>query len=231
MARRNYAARGGKQNQKRNKVLLLSVAFLLIAAFAIGLYVMMKKTPTAVVEVKKVEKTQPKSVLPSRPEEVWSYIQALETRTIPVDEKAMALDKSLSLTEEQRKILQAMAAEQKKAEKIALKATALENQQKSNSTVSSAKSVAVVENKSLAMSSTKSETHLQKQYGLQCGAFKNKSQAEALQNRLVAIGLNAKVNSSDGWHRVVVGPVGSRTNTLKAQDKAKMVISCVVIGM
>jgi cell division protein ftsN len=71
----------------------------------------------------------------------------------------------------------------------------------------------------------------ERRYGLQCGAFKNKAQADALQVKLNALGLNARVNESADWNRVVVGPAGDRNAAVKMQEKAQSVISCVVIGM
>ena len=68
-------------------------------------------------------------------------------------------------------------------------------------------------------------------FGLQCGAFKNKEQANNLQARLVALGLNARVNSSAEWNRVVVGPLGDRSAAVNAQQKAASVINCVVLAM
>lgn len=70
-----------------------------------------------------------------------------------------------------------------------------------------------------------------KKFGLQCGAFKNRAQAESLQGRLAMAGLNAQIVTSEEWNRVRVGPFGSRDAATAAQDKAKSVASCVVIGM
>ena len=70
-----------------------------------------------------------------------------------------------------------------------------------------------------------------KKFGLQCGAFKNRAQAESLQGRLAMAGLNAQIATSEEWNRVRVGPFGSRDAAIAAQDKAKSVASCVVIGM
>ena len=67
--------------------------------------------------------------------------------------------------------------------------------------------------------------------GLQCGAFKNRAQAESLQGRLAMAGVNAQIATSEEWNRVRVGPFGSRDAATAAQDKAKSVASCVVIGM
>ena len=121
MAQRDYAARSSmkkkKKQNKNNKSLLLMIAAMVVVAFGLGLYLLKEKAPEPVAEsATTVEKTQPKSVLPNRPEEVWSYIQALETRTVPIDNNPKSLDKNMRLTEEQRKILAAMEEEQKQAE-------------------------------------------------------------------------------------------------------------------
>ena len=70
-----------------------------------------------------------------------------------------------------------------------------------------------------------------KKFGLQCGAFKNRAQAESLQGRLAMAGVNAQIATSEEWNRVRVGPFSSRDAATAAQDKAKSVASCVVIGM
>ena len=44
-------------------------------------------------------------------------------------------------------------------------------------------------------------------------------------------GVNAQIATSEEWNRVRVGPFGSRDAATAAQDKAKSVASCVVIGM
>ena len=70
-----------------------------------------------------------------------------------------------------------------------------------------------------------------KKFGLQCGAFKNRAQAESLQGRLAMAGVNAQIATSEEWNRVRVGPFASRDAATATQDKAKSVVSCVVIGM
>lgn len=261
VARRDYARRGSKKKQKgTNKLVLVLSAGLVIVGFAIGLFLIKEKAPEKVVVSPKVETAQPKSVLPSRPEEVWSYIQALETRTVPVNDDPQSLEKNMRLTEEQKKILLAMEQEQKqveqarlkqeelkKAEESVKKETALPSSEtsstKAESTKSAHKPSAVVEAKKseptkevvkvepVKKVEVVNVTASERKYGLQCGAFKNRTQAENLQARLAMSGLNARVNSSAEWNRVVVGPIGERAAAVKAQEKAKSIASCVVIGM
>lgn len=68
-------------------------------------------------------------------------------------------------------------------------------------------------------------------FGLQCGAFKNRAQAENMQARLAMAGYNARINSNAEWNRVVVGPLGDRNAAIVAQSNAKSVADCVVVGM
>ncbi|HDR1694251.1 cell division protein FtsN [Pasteurella multocida] len=274
MARRNYAGRGSRKKKKgTSKMVLLLLVGVIIAVFLSVLMLMKEKTPKEIVALPKSENQSTKSVLPNRPEEVWSYIQALETRTVPVTDDPKILDKNMRLTEEQRKILLAMEQEQKAAEQARLKQqeeqrkieeskkeeSKKEESKKDNSATliktnetqnGQAKAVnkpqttpAVIEVKKgepvkevVKVEQPKKVEVInaapsEKKYGLQCGAFKNKTQAENLQARLAMLGLNARVNSNQEWNRVVIGPVGDRASTLKAQEKAKAIAQCVVIGM
>lgn len=269
VARRNYAGRGSRKKKKGTSkmVLLLSVG-VIIAVFLSVLMLMKEKTPKEIVALPKSENQSTKSVLPNRPEEVWSYIQALETRTVPVTDDPKILDKNMRLTEEQRKILLAMEQEQKAAEQARLKQqeeqrkieeSKKEESKKDNSATliktnetqnGQAKAVNKPQTTPAVIEVKKGEpvkevvkveppkkvevinaAPSEKKYGLQCGAFKNKTQAENLQARLAMLGLNARVNSNQEWNRVVIGPVGDRASTLKAQEKAKAIAKCVVIGM
>ena len=273
MAQRDYAARSGakkkKKQRKSNKSMLLMLAIMIVAAFAFGLYLLKEKAPENVVQPQEtVEKTQPKSVLPNRPEEVWSYIKALETRTVPIDDNPKSLDKNMRLTEEQRKILAAMEEEQKQAELAKTKAAETQQtaqvatqqsvqsattqatqqpqvQSKPQPQVVEAKKATMPKEEKKAEQTVKAEPQKktepaqqtptsnsgERKYGLQCGAFKNKAQAEGLQARLSLLGLPARVKESADWNRVVVGPAGDRNAAVKMQEKAKSVITCVVIAM
>lgn len=269
VARRNYAGRGSRKKKKgTSKMVLLLLVGVIIAVFLSVLMLMKEKTPKEIVAFPKSENQSTKSVLPNRPEEVWSYIQALETRTVPVTDDPKILDKNMRLTEEQRKILLAMEQEQKATEQARLKQqeeqrkieeSKKEESKKDNSATliktnetqnGQAKAVNKPQTTPAVIEVKKGEpvkevvkveppkkvevinaTPSEKKYGLQCGAFKNKTQAENLQARLAMLVLNARVNSNQEWNRVVIGPVGDRASTLKAQEKAKAIAQCVVIGM
>ena len=281
MAHRDFAGRSGSKNKKKakkrfNRNTLIGLALVVVLGFGLGLYFLKNKTPEPVVATTvQPEKTQPKSVLPNRPEEVWHYIKELETRTVPVDNNPSSVEKNMRLTEEQRQVLIQMEKEQKAAEE----AKKLEAQRKEQEAANAEKAVAqaqqaqptqtaqaqpaqqtakpeakkpeppkkaeVVKAEPVKTEPAKTEQPKKaepkpaeqqvqaggKKFGLQCGAFKNRAQAESLQGRLAMAGVNAQIATSEEWNRVRVGPFGSRDAATAAQDKAKSVASCVVIGM
>ena len=283
MAHRDFAGRSGSKNNKKkakksfNRNTLIGLALVAVLGFGLGLYFLKNKTPEPVVATTvQPEKTQPKSVLPNRPEEVWHYIKELETRTVPVDNNPSSVEKNMRLTEEQRQVLIQMEKEQKAAEE----AKKLEAQRKEQEAANAEKVAAQAQQAQSAQTAQtqpaqqtakpeakkpepvkkpeppkkaevvkaepakteqpkKAETKPAEQqvqaggkrFGLQCGAFKNRAQAESLQGRLAMAGVNAQIATSEEWNRVRVGPFGSRDAATAAQDKAKSVASCVVIGM
>lgn len=110
MAHRDFAARRSSNNKKKNKKkntnVLIFLALFIVLVFAVGLYLLKNKNSKVIVQqaITQQEKAQLKSVLPNRPEEVWSYIKALETRTVPVDNNPASVEQNMRLTEEQRQV-------------------------------------------------------------------------------------------------------------------------------
>ena len=262
MAHRDFAARRGSNNKKKtkkNKHILIILALVVLLAFGTGLYLLKNKNSEAVVQqtATQQEKTQPKSVLPNRPEEVWSYIKALETRTVPVDNKPTSVEQNMRLTEEQRQVLVQMEKEQQAAEearKLAEQQRAVETakaqQLQAAPKVEQAKKPEAVKTETVQPESTQKQEQPKietakkveqpkttdnlnggKKFGLQCGAFKNRAQAENLQGRLSMTGLNAQVQVNGEWNRVRIAVFSSRDTAVQAQGKAKSVADCVVIGM
>ena len=274
MAHRDFVARRGVNKKKgKNKNILIGMMIAVVFAFGIGLYFLKNKTEEKVVKeiTPQTEKTQPKSILPNRPEEVWSYIKALETRTVPVDDKPSSVEKNMRLTEEQRQVLIQMEKDQKAAEEArklaeqqaAQESTKVDNLSKSTVVQQSSpvktEQVKKVETVKIDTLSTEAEKKAKqakldttkkvesiktvesvkttenensnKKFGLQCGAFKNRAQAENLQGRLAMTGLNAQVQVNGEWNRVRIGNFANRDAAMQAQSKAKSVADCVVIGM
>ena len=250
-----------KAKKRFNRNTLIGLALVAVLGFGLGLYFLKSKTPEPVMTTTvQPEKPQPKSVLPNRPEEVWHYIKELETRTVPVDNNPSSVEKNMRLTEEQRQVLIQMEKEQKAAEE-AKKLEAQRKEQEAANVEKAAAQAQQAQSAQTAQTQPAQQTakpeakkpepvkkpeppkkaetkpaeqQVQaggKKFGLQCGAFKNRAQAESLQGRLAMAGVNAQIATSEEWNRVRVGPFGSRDAATAAQDKAKSVASCVVIGM
>ena len=259
MAHRDFVARRGSNNKKKtkkNKNILIILALVIVLAFGVGLYLLKTKNSEAVVQqaATQQEKTQPKSVLPNRPEEVWSYIKALETRTVPVDNKPTSVEQNMRLTEEQRQVLVQMEKEQQAAEEVRKLAEQQRTEEAAKAQVTQKveqeKKPEVLKIETVKPESTQKQEQPKidtakkveqpkiadnpnggKKFGLQCGAFKNRAQAENMQGRLAMTGLNAQVQVNGEWNRVRVGGFASRDAAVQAQSKAKSVADCVVIGM
>lgn len=118
------------------------------------------------------------------------------------------------------------AAEQKAAEEK----RKLAEQQKQDAQKNTAKTQDATPTKVVAKPANDAPKVVGK-FGLQCGAFKNKAQAENMQARLAMAGYNARIASSGEWNRVFVGPVGDRAAASKAQANARSVAECMIVGM
>lgn len=266
MPNRDYAKHSGSKKSV-NKMLIGIIILLLLLLSGLGLWLLQDKAPPAKpIEIKPI--TTHKNELPSKPEEIYSYIRDLETREVPVNKNS----KLAKLTKEQeQQILQKQKAEKQKLEQQK------QNEQLAQGQETAQNSEQLVENqapqlteeqlaekkakeKKLAEERKQAElkkkelakkAELEKQkakivavakpaseapksagkYGLQCGAYKNKAQAENMQARLAMAGYNARISSSADWNRVVVGPIGDRAAASTAQSNARSVAECLIIGM
>ncbi|QIW14905.1 cell division protein FtsN [Pasteurellaceae bacterium RH1A] len=276
MPTRDYAK--SRKRKGKSTYLILSLILLFIGLSAAGLYFLKEKAPAPVIPTPTNAVQAPKSSLPSRPEEVYSYIRDLETREIPVGQDEKHLAQQAKLNEKQEKLLRERKAleEKRLAEQAAINNQTPPKTEGSATDSSSpainqsaeqelAQQKAREEEKRLAEEKRRKEQERKKQqelaaakkkeeekaktkivakagnpqeapkqvgqFGLQCGAFKNKAQAENMQARLAMSGFNARINSSADWNRVVVGPVGDRAAASRAQTNARSVADCVIVGM
>lgn len=253
MPHRDYASRRSAKGGSKLWVLILIILILLASAVGIWYLSQMKNAQAQNKMSKQETPTKAKTSLPSRPEEHYSYIRDLETREVPIDPNS----KFAQLTKEQeQQILKKQAEKQKLAEQANLAAQPvldeatkqaeirkqqaldqkIESLTKAQQTPTQAVSSTThsAENKTPPQATPVKTAETAKttgQYGLQCGAFKNKAQAENMQARLAMAGFDARVNSSADWNRVVVGPIGNRAAAVSAQGNAKSVADCLVVSM
>lgn len=277
MPQRDYVARSNEKKSKKTqkesalkKVLILIIGLILGCGIALWLLKANAPAPTVTNATPPVQQ-QPKSQLPSRPEESWSYIRDLETRTVITDNSQTSQERLAQLTaqqkqqiEERRKQEETRLAEQapqnsttetvatteemplteeelaaKKVEEEALAKQKAEEKRKQDELKKQQAKLAEENAKkeqqakivaSAATPADKAANQAGK-FGLQCGAFKNKAQAENMQARLAMAGFNARIASSADWNRVFVGPIGDRAATSRAQSNARSVAECVIVAM
>lgn len=264
MPNRDYAART-KPKKNGNKFLILTIIFLLLLLSVLGLWVLSNMQPpqtqTASTKVQVEQKT--KTALPSRPEEIYSYIRDLETREVPVDPNSTLARLS---KEQEQQILRQKEEEKRRLEQQAQAAQGIQSTHETSANVNEAqlaeqkaqeqKLAEEKRKQELARKAEQERLEALKQmqdrqpakvvavakntadapksagkFGLQCGAFKNRAQAENMQARLAMAGYNARINSNGEWNRVVVGPVGDRAAASAAQSNARSVAECLIISM
>lgn len=159
-------------------------------------------------------------------------IEIVETPVAPTTEEQLAKQKEQEQAEEKRKQAELKKQQElaKKAEQIRLEVTKqAQEKQAVEKKVEAEKSQPA---KVVATAKPASEApKASGRFGLQCGAFKSKAQAENMQARLAMAGYNAKINSSADWNRVVVGPVGDRSAASAAQSNARSVAECLIVAM
>lgn len=239
MPNRDYAVRS-KAKKGGNTALILAVIILVLMGSGFVLWFLKESNPTTpVMPTQMAPSQQPKSTLPTPPQEVYSYIRDLETREVPVDKNS----KLAQLTKEQELAIQKQKEEQQlsqtaTSDPVANTSIATEQKQEQQQEVSEAKpkQEALQKTQEQAKNITTAKPALEQpknvgKFGLQCGAFKNKAQAENMQARLAMAGYNARINSNGEWNRVVVGPVGDRAKAAAALSNARSVAECVIIGM
>ena len=116
MPRRDYMARSKKKSGV-SKSTILSIVVVLLLAMGAGLWLLKENAPAPTIPVP-VEATKPVpngTNLPSRPEEVYSYIRDLETREVVTNPTKKTQEKLAQLSPEQLKQLE----EKRKQEELA----------------------------------------------------------------------------------------------------------------
>ena len=298
MPQRDYMARSKKKKGGMNKSTLFSLIIVLLLAAGLGLWLLKENAPAPVIpnNVQVQVPTQKSSNLPSRPEEVYSYIRDLESREVITDSSKKSQEKLAQLTKEQIQQFEekrkqeeaarlnaekaqqvetqtaqstanntatpqpttsatpapspeqiaAQKAQEQKAAEEKRKQAELKKQQELAKKVEQAKQAEAAKATEQAKVETAKKAETPKEttakpaekpaatagrFGLQCGAFKNKAQAENMQARLAMSGFNARIVSSGEWNRVFVGPVGDRAAAANAQSNARSVAECLIVTM
>lgn len=230
-----------KKNATKNPSVIWGLVVLIVVVVGAGLYFLKSSTPQ--VEKVEVKKPQPQAPLPPPPEEKWSYIKALETRTINtlppasvatqdngfVDDKPVTPSTPNVAPKTNNAPVTTIKPDNrvKKAEKPADKSQSLWSVlgQKADANHTTQR----------ADTPTRAATPVTKvasgNFGLQCGAFDQASQAESRRAKLAMLGITAHIKRGGNWYRIFVGPIGSRDQAQQVRDRIHSQVDCFVLGM
>ena len=256
-----------KRSKGMSVFTILSLAIIILLALGLGLWLMKENAPAPNSPIPQIAQPLPQgTTLPSRPEEVYSYIRDLETREVITDpnkgqpKSAQLSKEQLAQLEEKRKQEEAarlaaepiepevareqpavpsdaeIAAQKAREQKLAEEKRKQAELKKQQAEKAKAKVEPTKTEQAKVISAKSEEKPTASQpkpgsFGLQCGAFKNKAQAENMQARLAMAGFNARIVSGADWNRVFVGPVGNRSAATTAQSNARSVAECVIVAM
>lgn len=253
MPSRDYARSKSKKVSGKKTSLILALIISLLVAAGAGLWLLKEQAPVSsapTAPTSAAPTSSAKSTLPSRPEEVYSYIRDLETREVPVDKdsKFSQLTKEqeqqiLKRQEEERRRLEQTIAPQPTMPEVATTAQTAPQEETVAQKAPEVQQTEVKKQQEAEKAKAAQQAQTQPKanvaeaqkpsgkFGLQCGAFKNKAQAENMQARLAMAGYNARIVTNAEWNRVFVGPIGDRAAANKAQSNAKSVAECLVVSM
>lgn len=185
MVQRDYVRKKSqsKKSKSRNKPnFMIFLAIIIIILFSAILYFVANNTPKKTAEPPKT-KTQPPSItLPEQPLERWTYLKELETPN------ANYGSASSSIASEREQILNSFV--------------------NNSRSVTSSKKEATTQNQTSNVTSQPTQAITNK-WLLQCGAFKDKSNADKLKAKLAMTGVSGNISSGQ-LYRVTVGPYTSK---------------------
>lgn len=208
MVQRDYV-RKKKQSRKNSSRLMsnlmIIVAIILIVLFSVILYFVSTNKTEKPIEIPKARTESPTMALPEQPQERWTYLKELETPN------ASSNNASNSVASERQQILDSFI----NGPKITTKPT-----QSNTNTVTQQKPATIV---------TATPAASLNKWSLQCGAFKDKANADTLRAKLAMSGVNGNITSGQLF-RVTAGPFNSQSDADKAMNSLKNngINNCIV---
>lgn len=216
MAQRDYVKKKTKAKNSSRIIpnLMMVIAIILVILFIAILYFVSKNKTNKPVTPPQNITERPQATLPDKPEERFTYLKELEnpdgTQTTPSQIKPAEKDK------ERQQILDSFASDKTSSNQSASNAT-------TNPTVIQPQPVKA--DQSTTQTTTNTQTG---SWSLQCGAFKDKSNADALKAKLAMLGVTSFVKN-EKFYRVLVGPYKSKAEAEKAIATLKNngITSCI----
>jgi cell division protein FtsN len=174
-----------KKNKSRNKPnLMIFLAIIVIILFSAILYFVVNNAPKKNVKPPKAKTQPPVITLPEQPQERWTYLKELETPN------ANYGSTSSSIARERQQILDSFVNSNRTITPSSQENTATKNQ------------------------SSNATSQTMTKWLLQCGAFKDKSNADTLKAKLAMTGFSGNISSGQ-LYRVTVGPYSSKQEANK----------------
>lgn len=224
----------------------LVVAVAIVVLFVGGLFYITQNKKDAPLPQTVVPTTQPASTLPPKPEERWRYIKELERRgvdlpSIQQPSTGSNILRPSDLTPEQRQLLEQIDSDRRQPvtnlQEIPANGKPVPRSQviinEPTQPIVPVQRKPVVNNEpkpqtrpAAPIASTqptapveqKSANNMQNML-VQCGSFKTADQAESVRATLAFAGIESRVTTGGGWHRIMLGPY-SKSTAEKMRDRA-----------
>ncbi|OCG62780.1 SPOR domain-containing protein [Gilliamella sp. Fer4-1] len=185
MVQRDYVRKKSqpqKNKQKNKPNLMMFLAIIIIILFSAILYLIANNSPKKAIERPKAKTQPPVMTLPEQPQERWTYLKELEA---PNASSGLS---SSSIANERQKILDSFI---------------------NNARIATPSSPGnTIQNQTSNIASQTAQT-INNKWLLQCGAFKDKSNADTLKAKLAMTGISSNISSGQ-LYRVTVGPYTSK---------------------
>lgn len=222
MAQRDYVKKKSKAKNTSRIIpnLMMAIAVILVILFVAILYfVSTNKTnkPSAPVDV---ITEKPQITLPDKQEERWTYLKELENPG-GANNSTQLQSNQASQDKERQKILDNFIND-----KAQVSTTTPAVADKSTTTTSTNTNQTKVDQSKPAVDVKSNQTG---SWILQCGAFKDRANAESLQAKLAMIGVTSFVKN-EKFYRVLAGPYDSKGEAEKVVTtlKSNNMTSCII---
>ncbi|MGP1928794.1 MAG: SPOR domain-containing protein [Arsenophonus sp. NC-WZS1-MAG3] len=220
------STRSGKKklNQGLPKT-TLTIAILIVIIFIGGLYyITQNKRVLAFNKKILTNNSQLLTSLPPKPEERWRYIKELEKRDITLpnfnNSTKSNINNTTDLSKEQRQFLEQIDADRRNHAINLSEMLNNDNVIRSRVIINGPPIESSLRLKPIPQ--LQKLTNIQQKILVQCSSFKNLEQAESVKANMAFLGLESRIISKKGWHRVILGPYNQETAE-KIPDRAKSI--------
>jgi len=193
VAQRDYVKKKAKVKNSSRVIsrLMMAIAIVLVILFSAILYFVSTNKPNKPIPTPQNITEKPQATLPDKPEERWTYLKELENPNGHNQTVVPPVTKSTQ-DKERQQILNSFI-----------------NDKQTNS-INNNQAQANIPNITPKNTQSQSENWL-----LQCGAFKDRANAESMQAKLTMLGMTNFVQS-EKFYRVLVGPYKLKSDAEKA---------------